>query len=495
MLVLIVKKKYGSFQLNGNDFEGAKNANKCLPYDFVIPTSTGCSLSRRNEHPRLVGILQTTGAKYGFTSHGNPIYLCKPLDERYPPFYIGSKIKDILSNKLITFKFDSWPENSEFPKGTFMDLVGDCGDCEAEKKASFLKANGYKWNKVLPAIIEPSKENCLYLNGFTFNIDPEGCKDIDDCFTLLENGFAISIANVAKWVEVNPWMKYAEYMGTSLYENGVCVKPMFPPVLSENLMSLVKDKERHALSLIIQFDEKNEFTCEFKETLVKVDESYTYDNFPNNDILNNYVYKLTGLRTTDNHKIVELLMLFYNTIAGKTLKEKNMGLLRKQKGVNLHRASLFERFSDTYMYLCYESASYCLPNEDTTHTMLNIKSYAHASSPIRRYVDIINQMALKGKILEYSSIERFNNQQKAAKKYEQELLFIDLYYNKKAFLDGIILNEEKIFIPVLKKIIQCENILEPKSNVKLLYYTDKQKVGWKDKIIFQIKYASTNSLV
>jgi len=494
MSVLIVKKKYGYFQINGNHFEGAKNANKCLPYDIVISTDSGCSLSRRIEHPLLVGILQTTGAKYGFTGKANPIYLCKPLDEIYPPFYIGSKIIDNVKNKLITFKLESWPENSEFPKGNFMDLLGDCGDYEAEKKASFLKANGYKWTKIIPNIIVPKKEVPL-LNGFTFNIDPEGCKDIDDCFTLLENGLAISIANVAKWIEVNPWMKYAEYMGTSLYENGSCVKPMFPPVLSENLMSLVKDKERQALSLIIEFDEKHEFTCKFKETLVKVDESYTYDNFPNNDILNNYVYKLTGLRTNDNHKIVELLMLFYNTIAGKTLKEKGVGLLRKQKGVNLDRASLFETFSDTYMYLCYESASYCLPNEDTTHAMLNIKSYAHASSPIRRYVDIINQMALKGKILEYSSIERFNNQQKAAKKYEQELLFIDLYYNKKAFLDGIILNEEKIFIPVLKKIIQCENILESKSNVKLLYYTDKQKVGWKDKIIFQIKYASTNSLV
>jgi hypothetical protein len=494
MSILIVKKKYGSFQVNGNEFEGAKNANKCLPYDFVIPTSSGCSLSRRNEHPLLVGLLQTTSAKYGFTSKGNPIYLCKPFDEMYPPFYIGSKIIDNVKNKLITFKFDSWPDNSEFPKGNFMDLLGDSGNYEAETKASLLKANGYKWPKIIPNIIVPKKEVPL-LNGFTFNIDPEGCKDIDDCFTLLENGLAISIANVSKWLEYNPWMKYAEYMGTSLYENGSCVKPMFPSILSENLMSLVKDKERHALSLIIEFDEKDKFTCKFKETLVKVDESYTYDNFPNNDILNDYVYKLTGLNITDTHKIVELLMLYYNSIAGKVLKEKGIGLLRKQKGVNFDRASLFETFSDTYMYLAYESASYCLPNEDTTHAMLNIDSYAHSSSPIRRYVDIINQMAIKGRILEYSCIERFNNQQKAAKKYEQELLFMDLYYNKERILDGIVLNGEKIFIPILKKIIQCENTLEQKSNVKLLYYTDKQKLSWKDKIIFNIKIISNiNSL-
>jgi len=482
MSVLIVKKKYGSFTINGNEFEGAKNANKCLPYDIVIPTTSGCRLSRRIEHPLLVGILQTTGAKYGFTGKGNSIYLCKPLDEMYPPFYIGSKIIDIVKNKLITFKFDSWPENSQFPKGNFMDLLGDCGNYEAEKKASLIKANGYKWPKVLPEIVTPSIDAPL-LEGFTFNIDPDGCKDIDDCFTLLENSLVISIANVSKWIEYNPWMKYAEYMGTSLYENGTCVKPMFPPILSEDKMSLVKGQKRHALSLIIHFEP---ISYEFKETIVEVDESYTYDNFPNNDILSNYVYKLTGLKTTDNHKIVELLMLYYNTIAGKTLKKNGIGLLRKQKGVNLERAALFEPLSDAYMYLAYESASYCLPNESSEHEQLGIQSYAHASSPIRRYVDIINQMAIKNKVLVYSSIERFNNQQKAAKSFERELMFIDLDFNKKDFLDGIVLNEEKIFIPVLKKTIYYENNLEPKSNVKLLYYTDKQKIYWKDKIIFNI---------
>ena len=119
MNVLIVKKKYGYFE----EFEGSKKANKSLPYDFVILTNSGCTLLKRTDYPTFVGILGTTGPKYGFTSHGNPIYLCKPLDERYPPFYIGSKIKDTLSNKLIRFNFDSWPENSEFPKGTILDCI------------------------------------------------------------------------------------------------------------------------------------------------------------------------------------------------------------------------------------------------------------------------------------------------------------------------------------------------------------------------------------
>ena len=95
----------------------------------------------------------------------------------------------------------------------------------------------------------------MKLSGFTFNIDPEGCKDIDDCITIWDNAIAISIADVSAWVRVNPWLQFAEKIGTSLYENGACIKPMFPTILSEDYMSLVEGKERLAYSLIITFGE------------------------------------------------------------------------------------------------------------------------------------------------------------------------------------------------------------------------------------------------
>jgi len=477
MILLIIKKQYGSFL----QFEGAKNANKCLPYDSITLTDNGCHLSKRAEHGVLVGVLETTKSKYGFTSHGNPIYLCKPLDIQYPPFYIGSKIKDILHNKLITFKFDKW-DTKEFPTGTFIELLGDCGNLIAENKACLLKASGFMWKKVLPEILVPEFSNRNVLKGFTFNIDPDGCKDVDDCITLLEDGgIAISIADVSAFVEVNPWMKFAEILGTSLYNSGICVKPMFPRNLSENLMSLVEGQERLSYSLIITNDSWN-----FQETIVKVDKSYTYENFPNNIILNSWVEKLSGIKTTDPHKIVEILMLYYNTKAGEALKEKNSGIFRSQKGINIERSKLFEEFSSEYMYLCYESAKYCNITDDTTHSQLQLQYYAHASSPIRRYVDIINQSCLKNKVLTYETIYRFNNQQKLAKGYERDLVYLDLYKNKKS-IEGIILNNETIFISLLKKVIKLKNNLEVKQKVSLRYYINPQNFNWKDKIIFELE--------
>jgi len=467
-------------------FEGAKNANKCFLLDKVHLTETGCVLHERFAHPTLVGILETTGPKYGFTSRQHPIYLCKPIDIRYPPFYVGSKIVDRISNKLITFQFDKWEK--EFPQGNFLELLGDCGIIEAEKKANLLNANPYKWMKSLPNIIQPYKLNRTVLEGFTFNIDPDACKDVDDSITFLENGISINIADVSAWVVLNPWMKFAENIGTSLYENGTCVKPMFPSILSEDYFSLVEGKKRVTYSLIIEFGEK--ISWHFDETLTTVNKSYTYDSVYEDKSFDSIkmkeaIYRLSGIQTDDSHKWIEILMLFYNEKAGEVLQKKNKGILRNQKGVNLERAKLFEPFGEEYMYLCYESAKYCLPTDDTTHSMLNMKHYAHASSPIRRYVDVINQFALKEYEFSYETLERFNIQQKKAKEYERNLLYIELFQNKRV-LDGVVLDNKNIFVNYLKKVVKYENSLEVGKKVSLDYYINPQNVKWKDKILFQI---------
>jgi exoribonuclease R len=202
-------------------------------------------------------------------------------------------------------------------------------------------------------------------------------------------------------------------------------------------------------------------------------------------MLKEYIYHLTGIITNDSHKWIEILMLTYNSRAGEVLKEKNRGILRNQKGLSLERSKLFDKFGSDYMYLCYESAKYCLPSNDTNHSMLNISAYAHASSPIRRYVDIINQFALKSEEFSYGNIERFNIQQKKAKEFERELIYIDLYENKK-ILDGIILDGEKIFISYLKKIIKYNNLLEVGKKVQLQYYINTQGIRWKDRIVYEI---------
>ena len=85
MNVLVVKKKYGSFET----FDGSKKANKCLPYDYIAHTENGCNLVKRTEYPLLVGILNTTGSKYGL-HHMEMLYT-----------YVSHWMKDILLSILV----------------------------------------------------------------------------------------------------------------------------------------------------------------------------------------------------------------------------------------------------------------------------------------------------------------------------------------------------------------------------------------------------------
>lgn len=50
----------------------------------------------------------------------------------------------------------------------------------------------------------------------TVHIDPPDCRDIDDAISIQGNHFAISIADVAAWLELNPWLKEAEHQCATL---------------------------------------------------------------------------------------------------------------------------------------------------------------------------------------------------------------------------------------------------------------------------------------
>jgi exoribonuclease R len=139
--------------------------------------------------------------------------------------------------------------------------------------------------------------------------------------------------------------------------------------------------------------------------------------------------------------------------------------------------------------LCNYAANYCAPNDSSTHVSLGLDAYAHASSPIRRYADIVNQCALKNILFASTynvpyNIDVLNRCMKCAKRYTRDLAFIDLYYST-SVLTGIVLNSNQIFITQLQKVIKYNNELESGTQINLLYYTNQQELQWKTRIIFK----------
>jgi exoribonuclease R len=133
------------------------------------------------------------------------------------------------------------------------------GDFEAEKEAIIWQACPYKYPKgeYIPKKLETERKE---LNGFTFNIDPEGCRDIDDVLTFekLEEGWkvTITISDVAAYVESDSIVDiFASLMGQTLYENGQPVRPMLPQQFSDEC-SLFPGKISYGISLQFQWNER-----------------------------------------------------------------------------------------------------------------------------------------------------------------------------------------------------------------------------------------------
>ena len=189
-----------------------------------------------------------------------------PYNKSYPHFIVGCSEKDVTKNRIGLIKFDDWAASSTFPRGQLQQVLGVSGDFEAEKQALIWQASPYKWPK---GVYKPVlKDNAVglrrVLKGFTFNVDPEGCKDVDDVFTFekMDNDcrwrITITISDVAAYIEDGGVEDiYASLVGQTLYDtDGKVLRPMLPQEYSENSCSLIPGKESYGISLQVVWDGK-----------------------------------------------------------------------------------------------------------------------------------------------------------------------------------------------------------------------------------------------
>ena len=259
------------------EFTGAKLANKCFAGDHVKWNSDKmqCELELRDEHPLIVGTIELTNkSKYGLTSRGIPIYLFTPYDKRYPHFIVGCSEKDVKNNRIGLIKFDDWTNSSTFPRGLLQQVLGVSGDFEAEKQALIWQACPYKYPKGewVPKTKEMHTRRKIN-SGKTFNIDPVGCKDIDDILTFEEinEGWkvTITISDVARYVDDGSVEDiFASLISQTLYDNGKVVRPMLPEAYSEKVCSLLENKQSYGVSLRFIWNGLNIERIEWLETIL-----------------------------------------------------------------------------------------------------------------------------------------------------------------------------------------------------------------------------------
>ena len=530
MAAFLYTKNYQTFTIETaegdvvKEFAGAAAAERALPGDVVEATESGCKLVSRIQHAPLAGMLElNTKVRYGFTSRGVPLYMFRPYNEAYPPFLVASK-ETVRENYLAVVAFEHW-DDTTFPRGGLIHIIGPAGVKDVEKAAIAFQYSPWAWSKktIPEMLVMPSKEGHYILDKPTINIDPPGCRDIDDVISLWEEdgiwNIAISIADVAAFVALNPSLQFAEKIGQTLYTaTGKVVRSMFPPKFSEDLFSLLPGEERFVVSLFAKWDGEALYDFKWKECILHNWSSYTYDNCWNIseskidiDVLRSIVGYLGG-GEADPHKWVESLMLLYNSEAAAVLKRSGAGLLRIHSAPEKEILFKMECLGLPAKELAYPAAVYATADATEGHWGLKKSVYCHASSPIRRYADVLNQMvlkaALRGDTVPADTYKKYalqlNRSDKATKAYERDCHFVDsVLENPGIPIQGTIVDvvEGKAVVYCFdwKRMIRvatAENGYRAGDEVLLGFYANSTRASWKKRIVYRlelIKSSNTDS--
>jgi exoribonuclease R len=513
-----------------HEFTGAKFANKCLPGDHIAWVKDHCELELRDQHPPMVGTLELTNkSSYGMTKRGNLMYLFTPYDKKYPHFIVGSGSKDRSKNLIALITFDKWEDT--FPRGNIHQILGVSGEEQAEREALIWQACPWRYPK-FEYMPEPTKTlSRTPLTGYTFHIDPEGCRDVDDVFTFeqVEEGWKIiiTISDVAAFVEDGSAVDImASLIGQTLYDlDGRVMRPMLPKEYSEQMCSLLPGKGCCGVSLQFVWTGAEIKSKKWFLSMFRVNESYSYEQFqssssPYKTVLEEVTTYLAKESITDAHDWVAQMMIFYNTEAGAMLKRAKMGILRRHSEPKWEQLEKYKTHVPELEKLAFSSAEYCLAEEEKTqHYGLTTDTYAHASSPIRRYADLVNQRVLHQLILGLNesfivpqAMYDMNQKAKANKNYARDLTYLNAIITGRTEFQGIIIEKKpkengwikiKLYVPVWKRMVSTtyravsENVVlsrDETTEIDVTLYRETQikcafsphSRNWKERVVLHL---------
>jgi len=270
-------------------------------------------------------------------------------------------------------------------------------------------------------------------NTRTFTIDNASTNDRDDAFSIEANHLWIHITDLSNIIKGKSTLDIeARNRNRSIYLPDMTI-PMLPTNVSNNLGSINCGQIRECLSLDLEFNEASQIiNWEFKQTIIKSSIELSYDqadeilldkyhylyglfkklneicfnskherelagafsfNRPDikyniNDLSNIEVHLIDA--TSPSRELISELMIIFNQYTGVfCYSNKIPSLYRSQENINL------PHYYEPEPYFWFNASKNLRPAKISTspkeHAGLGTALYIQASSPLRRYGDLVMQ--------------------------------------------------------------------------------------------------------
>lgn len=240
----------------------------------------------RHDKDTLVGTFQNS-RNFGFIV---------PDDKKFGTDIFISK-KDFgkaKNNQKVVVKITKYAQKGKKAEGKIIEVLGNRDEAGIDMLSLVKEYNlPYEFpepvlkeaREVEEKINEKEFKKRLDLRGkIVFTIDGEDAKDLDDAICIEKNGegnyiLGVHIADVSNYVkEGTPLDNEAIIRGTSVYMMDRVI-PMLPKELSNGICSLNEGKDRCALSVIMEINDKGQVvSSDIKKTVIKVTKRMSYTN-------------------------------------------------------------------------------------------------------------------------------------------------------------------------------------------------------------------------
>lgn len=360
-------------------------------------------------------------------SHGKVknklLYLCRPDDKRIPyfliPYNIPFNFDKSIKKLYITFEFDHW--DKDLPYGKLTQNLGSVHNItsfyEYALYTKSLNISLQQFTKDAKRVLSGNKASdivesiaCQYSiktiskkDAYVFSIDSKNSNDYDDAISYNKktNTISVYISNVAIILDyLKLWGSFTKRISSIYLPDKK--RSMLPNLLTDFLCSLKEKEYKICYCLDIIFD-KNGNIINHHIYLGRVYIARNFSHELQNEFIDrhDFIEMCNLMNCKSSRDLITKIMLHTNHYFATLLSTTKHGIFRSllQQTENDLTDNMNSIPQDVFNHINIikgQAGTYCLYNEQQYRSCMhqNIDIYLQATSPIRRLVDIINNIVL-----------------------------------------------------------------------------------------------------